>query len=77
MKKTSTAPRRIDTTPAKYAQSSPCRNAVLAPAMIASAYCGCCCATASALSNDFVSSACVLSVMSFPEAPICEETAVA
>ena len=40
IKKTSAAPRRIDTTPAVYAQSSPWRNACCAPATIASAYCG-------------------------------------
>ena len=60
-KKTMTAPSRIATMPAVYAQSAPSRNDSLAPAVMASAYCGYCCAVASALAKDLVSCAATLS----------------
>ena len=49
--------------PATYAQSAPARNDVLAPSVIAVAYCGYCWATCSALENDLVSCAWTLLVI--------------
>ena len=52
--------------PAAYAQSAPSRNELLAPAVMAAAYCGYCVASVSALENDFSSVACVLLVICAP-----------